>query len=447
MGVNTAPDLRAKTPRWLPAGQLAALVLSALALGLYFAGLPAQFRTFRSFSDIHSAEFQEIARANLTELGLTPSFYGAYNVALSVTFAGVCLLVAGVIFTRRRREPMALFVVLLLALLGTTFATPASAWEAAPFWSRLGDFLTALGAGTVFLFFFLFPSGTFVPRWMRLPALAFVLFTAFASLLGPNNSLDPENWSRALYALFLFGWIAVGVAAQVYRYRRVSNPSERAQTRWVIFGFALALVGYTLIVAAQLLLPDLEPGTVAHLAGNTLAVAAMALIPLSIGVAILRHRLFDIDLVIRRTLIYSILTALLAGSFYLSIVVMQRLLAALTGETRSSLITTFSTLLIAALFTPLRRRVQSFIDRRFYRQKYDSRRILARFGGRVRSEVELEVLAGALLDVVEQTMQPEEISLWLRAPRGKRATPPASKPAVALRRAGYHSLPEEHLET
>ena len=151
---------------------------------------------------------------------------------------------------------------------------------------------------------------------------------------------------------------------------------------------------------------------------NLLLPIGMATFPVAIGIAILRYRLYDIDIIIRRTVQYAILTGLLALVYYGSVVVLQSLVENLTGA-QSPLVIVLSTLAIAALFNPLRTRIQDFIDRRYYRQKYDAEQALARFADTARDEVDLDQLTTALLKMVEETLQPNQVSLWLRIRGGE----------------------------
>jgi hypothetical protein len=202
---------------------------------------------------------------------------------------------------------------------------------------------------------------------------------------------------------------------QIYRYRRVSNAVQRQQTKWVVYGSLLGLGTYMavlLFLDAASTQPD-SIGLLPIIAIGTALSLALALVPISLAIAILRARLWDIDLLIRRTLVYGALTALLAGAYLGAVVALQALFVAVSGTARSQLVTVLSTLAIAALFVPLRARLQRFIDRRFYRRKYDAARTLAEFSASLRDEVDLEQLSGRLVRVVDETMQPAQVSLWL----------------------------------
>jgi predicted membrane-bound spermidine synthase len=156
-------------------------------------------------------------------------------------------------------------------------------------------------------------------------------------------------------------------------------------------------------------------------AAFVVVIAALVGFPISIGIAIVRYRLYEIDTLINRTLVYALLTAILAAVYFGAVVLLQSLIVALTGQ-QSTLAVVASTLLIAALFNPLRRRIQSFIDRRFYRSKYDARKTLEAFSATLRDETDLDALSNDLVGVVRETMQPAHVSLWLRpesAPKGE----------------------------
>jgi hypothetical protein len=397
--------------RWLVLARVTWIVVAAAAVTLSVVGLPARYAKYRALSDYGPA-VRDTVRSNLADLGLSVGFYAAYLLALGVLLALACFVVAAVIFWRRSNEPMALFVAMLLVLLGATFSGSIGALgDLSPIWKWLGGVSNASSFAFVFLFFYLFPDGRFVPRWTRwlvLPILAYAVPTA----LFPDSPASPENWAALPYTALLASLLLTGVYAQIHRYRRVSSRTERQQTKWVVFGFAAALAGYLGVIALQIVFPDLEPGTSADLLGIAAALCFMLLIPSSVAFAALRYRLYDIDLIINRTLVYGGLTATLFALYFGVVVVLQKVFVVLTGQ-ESTLAVVASTLLIAALFNPLRRRMQKFIDRRFYRRKYDARKTLETFSDRLRDETNLEALKEELVRVVGQTMQPAHVALWL----------------------------------
>jgi hypothetical protein len=196
----------------------------------------------------------------------------------------------------------------------------------------------------------------------------------------------------------------------IHNFRTLRDPVARAQLRWIAFGMG---VGYGVPLGAAaiaLLLGTLEPQSWA-----TTTLWLTALLPIALAIAITRYRLFDIDIIIRRALIYSALSVLLALAYFGSVLILESIFRALTGQGQNSLVVVLSTLAIAALFGPLRSRVQHAIDRRFFRQKYDAVRTLAEFGAQARDVVELEQLSGQLVAAVHATMQPAHVGLWLRS--------------------------------
>jgi hypothetical protein len=202
---------------------------------------------------------------------------------------------------------------------------------------------------------------------------------------------------------------AVGAVSLIVRFRR-SRAEERQQIKWFAFAGAI-MCAVTATGPLLWSLPPSSPGVT--LIWPVLFISAVSTIPVATGIAILKYRLYDIDRIINRTLVYGLLTVTLVALYVGGIVVLQRVFVALTGE-QSTLAVVASTLLIAALFTPLRRRIQSFIDRRFYRAKYDARKTLEAFSVRLRDQTDLEAVSDDLVGVVRETMQPAHVSLWLR---------------------------------
>ena len=290
-----------------------------------------------------------------------------------------------------------------------------------------------LAAGSVVLFaFVLFPDGRLPSTRWRAVAGLYVLVNCLSlaqAALAPGTlaetgarGLPPVVNPFGVEAVAGLSSGPVGVltlplavfaaltpfAALFVRYRRAEGEEGRQQIKWV----AYAVVLLTGAITAVSIWPPLD-GSVA---GLVLFLVGFLSIPTAIGIAILRHRLFDIDLVINRTLVYAVLTAALALVYLGGVASLQLVLRPLTGG-ESQLAVVASTLTIAALFSPLRRRIQGFIDRRFYRRKYDARETLESFGARLRNETDLDRLGGDLVGVVRKAVQPEHASLWLRPAR------------------------------
>jgi len=207
---------------------------------------------------------------------------------------------------------------------------------------------------------------------------------------------------------------------QIYRYMRVYDAVQRQQSKWFVFGFG---VGFTFLAIYQVLgalVPGLSASDSWYQLLNALTwLLIWTILLISVGIAILRYRLWDIDVIINRTLVYGSLTALLALLYFGLIFALQSLFQGMFKQNNAVAIVV-STLVIAALFQPLRHRIQAIIDRRFYRRKYDAVKTLEAFSATLRNEVDLNQLREHLLNVVQDTMQPAHISLWLRPPEHDR---------------------------
>jgi hypothetical protein len=277
------------------------------------------------------------------------------------------------------------------------------------------------------LILLLFPNGRPpTPRWRWVGGAAiawaalFVLLAALPQQINvatttnlvfdnPIGVLGKDTVER-LVGVWIVGLLALTVACAValfVRYRR-ANETEREQIKWLLYACAVFLVVYVGGFVSGL-------GGTASLGGYIWGVffgLSVIALPAAIGIAILKYRLYDIDVVINRTLVYGALSAILVALYFVGIVVLQRVFVLLTGQ-QSTLAVVASTLLIAALFTPLRRRIQSFIDRCFYRRKYDAGKTLETFSARLREETNLDAVSDDLVVVVRETMQPAHVSLWL----------------------------------
>ncbi len=403
---------------WLLLARVAWVAIAVAALGTFVISVPARYTQL--------AHPTAAVRTALAEMGLSANVYALYNVALDTIFVTVFAVVAIVIFWRRSKDPIALLVATMLVvwgpLNGLLVLTPSATEGMYPaLQMTLGTMLTFVGYMTWMLFFYLFPSGRFVPRWTRWVALCWVLFSGswiFTPFVGPP-SWPPPLFNAAV--LVLWGSFPV---AQLYRYVRVSDATQRQQTKWVVFGVAIAVAGVLTTIFTVGAAVDLRPDEVSRrMLSMLLMDAFVLLIPLSIGIAVLRSRLFDIDVVINRTLVYGALTATLVAVYFGGVATTQAISSALTGqEEQPQLAIVVSTLVIAALFNPLRRRIQGFIDRRFYRSKYDARKTLEAFSAKLRDETDLEALNNELVAAVRETMQPSHVSLWLRPDPPPRAS-------------------------
>jgi hypothetical protein len=290
-------------------------------------------------------------------------------------------------------------------------------------WLSLWYWFPLLGLTMIFTPL-LFPDGKLPsPRWWPVAwaaGLVLALMTFLAAFREriefPGISMDnplgipgiqnpEENWIGSMLLGCYFVFLVAALASVVVRYLR-SGGVQRQQIKWLMFATLMAVV---LTVSDDLLgfLPD---------SGVPFAIA-IALFPVAIAIAIFRYRLYDIDVIINRALVYGVLTASLALIYVGIIVVLQRLFTVLTGQEKlPQLAIVASTLAIAALFNPLRRRVQNVIDHLFYRRKYDAAKTLEAFSAKLRDETDLEALNGELLAVVRETVQPEHVSMWLREP-------------------------------
>jgi hypothetical protein len=397
---------------WRIPVRVAWVSLVILLLGLFVILLPSYFALLQSICTTSACALLQPTPQSvqaLQQLGLSVANYAVLNLALISATMVVCVLMGIVIFWRKSDDWMALLAAFFMVFFGMLYVTDAL--QASPSTRQvLAIVLNVLGNGILFLVSSLFPNGRFVPRWSRWLVLGWVLWgMVFLTLhdLPSMYLVDRLVWLGVVICL---------IGAQFYRYRWVSSSIERQQTKWVVFVgslTALVLVGLTI---PGLLIPALrQPGSLYQVLIGPIYPLGVLFIALSVGIAILRYRLWDIDIIINRTLVYGTLTSILAVIYVGLVLSLQVLLHGIVSQDNSVAIV-ISTLIIAALFQPLRHRLQKIIDRRFYRSKYDAAKIIQGFAATLRSEVDLTTLSERLQDVVQETMQPTHVSLWLRPP-------------------------------
>ena len=403
-------------------GRIAWIAVAGLTLGLFAAGVPMRYD-----------ELLRVAERNerlLAALGSSAEFYAGYFTALDLAIVLAHVLLAALIFWRRSNDGMALLAALTLVTmpLAVVKAVVPTAGALRP----LANGVIYIGLVCSVGLLYLFPDGRFTPRWTRVPAILWAA-VSLPAVFWPDSLASFAAWPAPIPFAVLLAWAASGLYAQVHRYRHTSSPVQRQQTKWAALGLVGAILGPFGYFTPFLSLPSLSQASLprlfyyladpaifkvlllAQLAGFALFSAGLLLFPLLFAIAILRYRLFEIDILINRTLVYGALTLALALVYAGSVVVLQQFFRALIGQD-SRLAIVASTLAIAALFNPLRRRIQQFIDRRFYRHKYDAAQTLARFGARTRDQVDLASLASEMLAAVEEALQPAHVSLWLSVP-------------------------------
>ncbi|HEX5941533.1 MAG TPA: GAF domain-containing sensor histidine kinase, partial [Anaerolineales bacterium] len=345
----------------------------------------------------------------LENLGLSPEFFAAYGIALELIFALGFVLVAGFIFWRKSSDRQALFASLTLLLFGTATQPYAmhALVEAQPAWGQLVDGLHFLGSASFSLFLFIFPDGHFVPRWTRWVALVWIIWLLPRYWFPDWPPSGSDTWLAWPNLVIWLGALGSAVYGQIYRYRRVSNWVQQQQTKWVVFGIAVGLASFiivNIVVSATVPVPALASDLTTLMVGAALMNGALLLIPLSIGIAVLRYHLFDIDFLINRTLVYGALTVSVVGIYVLVVGYLSVLFRTAGGQGHFA-ISVLATGLVALLFQPLRNRLQRGINRLMYGERDDPYAVLSRLGQRLEATLAPEAVLPTIVETVKESLR------------------------------------------
>lgn len=392
-------------------------VLVAVNLTLFLIAVPVEYRS-------HIASSTRDFTPALERLRLSPTFYAILRTGLDASTILSFTAIGIVIILRKPRDWMVFLTAIACMTFSTMFIpTLIQLAEAQPVFRVPASFIRMIGlAASVIVFLFLFPNGRFTPRITRWLAAIWAGLSLWwwINPAAPANIVHLTDWNTGMAKTvgLLFGAYSIGVAAQIWRYRTTTDPGQKQQIKWFLYGAVSGLLGFGLYYAGLILFPVLSrpdlPRLVYMLVGLPVYHFSILMVPLSLAVAISRFRLWDLDLVINRSLVFSIVTGLIIAGYALAVIILEQFFHLSMGWDRSPLAIALSTLLIAFTFAPLRNIIQARVDRRFYRKKYSDEKAITALSMKLRDEVDINRLAEALLTTIDETMQPEHVSLWLR---------------------------------
>jgi hypothetical protein len=389
------------------------VVIFLMVLGVWAAAIPARFQEL----SIDPYNFGPALR----DLGLSVRFFSAYATTLDASVMLAFILVGILIFWRKSKDRTAIQFSLALILMPVILIPLSpSIYRIHPAWWTPILLIRSIAGVTAINLFYIFPNGRFIPGWTRWLAgisLAFAVIPILPGVNPPVDFADLRGPTDFILIAILLAFLGSGVFAQIFRYRYGSTAVEKQQTKWVVLGFAGVFLSFAIVFLPLLFFPNLRSGGNISLLYILWVIPAtlisLFLIPLSITVSILRYRLWDIDFLLRRTLAYSILTTILALVYFGGVILLQMAFRLFWQEPSQAAIV-ISTLTIAFLFTPLRHRIHAAIDRRFYRRQYSVERTMNAFSDSLRNEVDVDQLVEQITVVVNETMQPVHVSLWLK---------------------------------
>ncbi len=398
---------------WLVIARLSWFVILGLVVSIVIASIPTYFAYLHILTAHPNPRSQQLTQDGiraLHALGLSVDSYAIYNIILNAFFVLGFLLVGWVIFWHKADDRLAFFTSVALLTFPIGFVSTQTTTLPWP-WVWLVQVVAFLSGCSLSLFFYVFPGGRFAPPWTRWLMLGWIIYEG-AERFFPSSPANPFVRFPALYNGLFLGLLGSLVAVQVYRYRRVSTPFQRQQTKWVVFGSAVAILGLIgVVLLADVFFPAFfQSGTLANLLASAVLLLSLLGIPVSIGIAILRSRLWDIDAIINRSLVYAGLSLGIVGMYVLVVVALGALFQA-PGNPVVSLVATG---LIAVLFQPLRLRLQHGVNRLMYGERDDPSTFLLRFGRQLEATLAPEAVLPTIVQTVAQALKLPHVAILLK---------------------------------
>ncbi len=398
------------------------LVFALAGVAMFLLALPLSLRE-------HSADVSFVPNTwfGIASRELVQFFPPVIDIIIAFTFFAVAALV----MWRKANERMALYVAFLFVAFG--ISVPSTIWTLVfyyPEWNAPVQFVYGASVAGGITFFYLFPDGKFIPRWSIALAISAVLWTsgvALTILTAPNGDALGERSSQIFIApfalntlplafryLFIIGWLGTVIYAQLWRYRNVSTPAQRAQTRWAVLGIALALIIFSALNLLFVLVPSFRAYGASRFVYETLvlpiASLGIALFPVSIGISILRARLWDLDPIVNRTIVYGALTVIIIALYALVV----GLLATTFQQIGNFAISLIATGLVALAFQPLRERLQRAVNRLMYGERDDPYQALSKFSQRLENTLASSAVLPSIVETVAQTLKLPYVAISLK---------------------------------
>jgi signal transduction histidine kinase len=400
---------------WLVLARLVCLTLCVLSVGLFVVGILSYIANHYMFCTGTAAachtyrQNMPVVVRPIQEPGLSINFIALYPIVLDSILSLGYWLVAAFLFWRKSDDRLALLAAVSLGTFPIVFNTGLMSTLPSP-WSFLAHGISFLGTLCLLLFFYVFPSGHFVPRWTRWILVVALIYGVFNTFF-PFAAFNPFYTYQVLNNLFLIGQIVSIVVVQIYRYRRVSSPAQRQQTKWVVYGVSLGWVGYLVLLTIRLFFPSLyQTSLLVNSIADTALYGFVLLVPFFIGLAILRARLWDIDILINRTLVYGILSVCVVGVYVLVV----GALGALIGASGNLVISLLATGLVAVLFQPLRAWVQRGVNRLLYGQRDEPYTVITQLSQRLEAQLSPEAVLSTIVDTVAQALKLPYVDILLK---------------------------------